>query len=322
MELKPPAKALRKGESMVLERSFEKRACSNTRCAEAAHHIEVNRTYEEMLEGDPRACEEVGVYDIASHAFGRKGYDLIAPLYDRVLSTQAAPELFEDKAAEALIRLFSITMPKKEADSQSFLRAFAQCHYVETIKEYLQRHPRACVIDLGCGMDTLFYQFDDRKLRWINIDFEKTLRFRNEAGFDQERCVTQIACDPSDTSWFGEIALSKREGLIVVVDDQVGKWTARAVKELVLGIREHFPGSLLMLNCSGGKGAKGVEGFHLHDLNAKSVFHAWLDDTTTRVFETVRIPQEKLRHIKEPARKELKRFSRNGSQILVDIEYC
>lgn len=271
-------------------------------------------------ESDPQGPEKADDHGIAS-AFGRVDYNLIAPLYDRALVAQAAPELCKDNAAETFIKQFAVAMPKKEADGQSYLRAFAQYHYVKTAEAYLRRHAQTCMIDLGCGLDTLSYQLDDRNVRWINIDFEETLRLRRRAGFDQERRVELVAGDPSDTAWFGNVRLSKGEGLIVVADEQVERWTARAVKELVLGMRKHFPGSLLMLTCSGGRGAGDAKGFHLYSLNARSVFRSWLDDTTTRVYETVRIPQELLRSIQEPARKDVKRRFWKGKQILVDIEY-
>lgn len=304
---------------MVLDGIRERSARNNAYHA-VARQPEKNRKNEEVPESDSLGQGKVNDHDIAS-AFGRADYSLIVPLYDRALVAQAAPELFQDSAAETFIRQFAVTKPKKEADGQSYLRAFAHYHYVKTAEAYLRRHARTCVVDLGCGMDTLFYQLDDMKLRWINIDFEETLRLRRSVGFDQEGSVEHIAGDPSDTAWFCNVGLSADEGLIVVVDEQVERWTARAVKELVVGMREHYPGSLLMLSCSGGRGARDIKGFHLHDLNAKSVFRSWLDDTTTRVYETVRIPQEILRHIQEPARKDVKRRFLKGKQILVDIEY-
>ena len=61
----------------------------------------------------------------------------------------------------------------------------------------------------------------------------------------------------------------------------------------------------------------------MYDLNAKSVFHSWLNhDPKVQVFETVFPHKKILEEIKREERRNIKRLYRDGNQILIDLKFA
>ena len=88
-------------------------------------------------------------------------------------------------------------------------------------------------------------------------------------------------------------------------------------------IKATFANALVMLKCCGGKAGNRETGFHLFDLNAKSVFHSWFkNDPSVQVFDTAFPPKEALEDIDRANRKKISKLYRQGNQILVDLKFA
>ena len=71
-------------------------------------------------------------------------------------------------------------------------------------KKYLEAHPEATIINLGCGLDGTFRWVDNGLCRGYNIDLPDVINLRNRllpAGEREEN----IACDLNDFSWMDRI---------------------------------------------------------------------------------------------------------------------
>lgn len=248
---------------------------------------------------------------------------LLAPLRERALCTRDYPDLFEDKAAVHIMNVCPSATFKQNPDAQSYLLAYEQSHYIGVAKNFLRKHPRATVVEIGCGLSTIFYQLDNKKSSWIEVDVPEALSLRNKLGFDKSARVQQLACDPQDFSWMGRITTNRSKGAVFIAHIQHRSWSAATVKQLAIAIKERFPHSLLLLCCVGGKAGDNVSGFRCYSLNAKSVFHAWFDnDPQVQVFETTYPPKEVLEDFKREEKKRINRLYRDGSQILIDLKFA
>lgn len=86
---------------------------------------------------------------------------LIIPLYARKKCTEKFPQLFQDEAAVRLIGQIDYDFSVLEKNSDSMMQEFGflelamrQNDLAYEVQEYLQSHPNAAVVNLGCGLDT------------------------------------------------------------------------------------------------------------------------------------------------------------------------
>ena len=74
-----------------------------------------------------------------------------------------------------------------------------------------EQHPRAAVINLGCGLDNTGRMCDNGGCQIYNLDFPDVIAVRNEllpAG-ERER---NVPCNLNDTAWFEQTDASNGEG--------------------------------------------------------------------------------------------------------------
>ena len=136
---------------------------------------------------------------------------LVIPLYGRKLCTERFPNLFQDRKAVELIDRLDYDFSDLEKQSKSMAHRFGALEVAmrETdlmceLKDYLEKHPKATLVNLGCGLDQTCENADNGICRIINIDLPDVIAVRNELLPESER-VRNIACDLNDTAWFEEI---------------------------------------------------------------------------------------------------------------------
>lgn len=259
---------------------------------------------------------------VGLRSFSQFEQELLIPLYDRALCTQSYGSLFEDKAALKVCEACQTGKRKEHADAFSFLSAYEQSHYIAVCRNFIRRNSGVTIVEIGCGLSTLLFQVDNKKTHWIEIDMPEVLQLRRDFGFDRNSRIEQMACDPWDFTWINRVKSRASEDIVFVVHQRCLWWSAKKFKELVQDIDSQFSNALLLLNCVGGKAGKNKEGFHLYDLNAKSVFHSWTGkNPRVQVFETTFPSKEILEKVNREERRNIKRLYRDGSQILVDLKY-
>ena len=86
---------------------------------------------------------------------------LVIPLYGRALCTRKFPQLFADQTAAELLEQIDYDFSALEQRSGGLLQTFGalevamrQSDLAFEVREYLRAHPRAAVVNLGCGLDS------------------------------------------------------------------------------------------------------------------------------------------------------------------------
>lgn len=124
-------------------------------------------------------------------------------------------------------------------------------------REYLAEHPKACVVNLGCGLDTTFRQVDNGMAKRYNIDFPDVIAARNELLPETER-EKNIAGDLNDISRFEQIPYRPEDGAVFFAAGVFYYFKKEDVKKLVCRIVEHFPGGKLVFDATNARGLKNM----------------------------------------------------------------
>ena len=221
---------------------------------------------------------------------------LVIPLYGRKVCTELYPNLYKDETAIKLMEQVDYDFSALAAQAKKTMYRFGflevavrQNDLSEEITEYLAGHPKAAVVNLGCGLDGMGRKCDNGECKIYNLDFPDVISIRNELLPAGER-EQNIACDLNDTEWFDKIDSSG--GAVFFASGVFYYFYAEQVKELVCKMAERFKGGKLVFDAANKKAGKLLRktwlkivkikdvGAFFAVSDAKKELSCWSDDIT------------------------------------------
>ena len=185
---------------------------------------------------------------------------LVIPLYGRKMCSELFPSLYRDETAIRLLQQVDYDFSLLEKQSQSTMQQFGflevamrQNDLAWEVRDYLQAHPNAAVVNLGCGLDNTGRDCDNGTCKLYNLDFPDVIEVRNAllpAGAREEN----IPCDLNDTSWFQQIDASG--GAVFFAAGVFYYFLRNQVQSLVQSMSKAFPGGRLVFDAAGKSAVK------------------------------------------------------------------
>lgn len=177
---------------------------------------------------------------------------LVIPLYARKKCSEIFPNLYKDKTAAELIEKIDYDFSTVEKTSTKTMYRFGflevamrQNDLMYEIKDYLKSHPKAAVVNLGCGLDDLGRKCDNGQCKIYNLDFENVIAIRDVLLPIGER-EENIACDLNQTKWFEKI--DSTNGVVFFASGVFYYFLKDQVKNLVCKMAERFKGGKLVFD--------------------------------------------------------------------------
>ena len=179
---------------------------------------------------------------------------LIIPLYCRKLCSELYPNIYRDETAVRLIDEIDYDFSEAEKYSRSLMQRFGalevamrQNDLACEVRDYLESHPKAAVVNLGCGLAGTGRACDNGSCKIYNLDFPDVITVRNEllpAGEREEN----IPCNLNDTSWFSQIDASN--GAVFFASGVFYYFLTEQVKALVQKMANAFSGGVLVFDAA------------------------------------------------------------------------
>ena len=173
---------------------------------------------------------------------------LIIPLYARKVCSELYPNLYRDETAIRLISEIDYDFSDAEKSSRSLMQRFGslevamrQNDLAFEIRDYLKNHPKAAVVNLGCGLDSTGRSCDNGSCKIYNLDFPDVIAVRNNL-LPAGDCEENIPCDLNDTEWFAKIDASG--GAIFFASGVFYYFLTEQVMALVQAMADAFPGGV------------------------------------------------------------------------------
>ncbi len=180
---------------------------------------------------------------------------LIIPLYGRKLCAEQFPSLYQDEYAAKICERIDYDFSQFKSKENSAVYQFGALEgamrekdMLWEITDYLKPHPKAAVVNLGCGLNMTGRTADNGTCRIYNLDFPEVINSRNElipAGEREEN----IACDLNDFSWMERI--NAEDGAVLYAAGVFHYFTARQIRDMVIAMAEKFPGGRLVFDAVG-----------------------------------------------------------------------
>ena len=200
---------------------------------------------------------------------------LIIPLFARKVCSELYPNLYRDETAVRLIEKIDYDFSEAEKNSRSLMQRFGslevamrQSDLAFEVRDYLKDHPKAAVVNLGCGLDGTGRACDNGSCKIYNMDFPDVIAVRNEllpAGEREEN----IPCDLNDTAWFSKIDASG--GAIFFASGVFYYFLTEQVKALVQSMTNAFPGGVLVFDAANRTAVKMIAKTWLKSAKIKDV---------------------------------------------------
>ncbi len=185
---------------------------------------------------------------------------LIIPLFGRLVCSERFPQHFSDPEAKRICDSLDYDFAEKRKKMESPAGLFGALEVAQRqydlrceAEAYLKAHPRAAVVNLGCGLDDSFRKVDNGLCRGYNLDFADVIAVRNELLPAGER-ENNLACDLNDDAWMDEIDAS--DGAVFFAAGVFYYFKTEEVKALFSAMAEHFPGAVLAFDSCNERGAK------------------------------------------------------------------
>ena len=185
---------------------------------------------------------------------------LVIPLLGRLVCSERFPQLFSDPEAKRICDCLDYDFAEKRKKMESPAGIFGALEVAQRqydlcweVSDYLQKHPRAAVVNLGCGLDDSFRKCDNGLCRGYNLDLPNVIRVRNELLPARER-EENLACDLNDISWMDHI--DAENGAVFFAAGVFFYFKTAEVKKLFSAMAKRFPGAVLAFDSCNERGAK------------------------------------------------------------------
>lgn len=181
---------------------------------------------------------------------------LVIPLYGRAHCSRKYPEVFAEPETERIVDMLEYdfsTLNYKEF--QMITWAVRKRLLCDNAKRYLEKHPRATIVNLGCGADVSFASVDNGQCHWINLDLPEVIGAREKLVACRER-EKNVAMDAFDTAWFDEIETPIEDGVYIISGGVFMYFEADKLKKLFVEMAKRFPGGGLCFDASNSAGVR------------------------------------------------------------------
>ena len=185
---------------------------------------------------------------------------LIIPLLGRLVCSERFPKLFSDPEAKRICDSLDYDFAEKRKKMESTAGLFGALEVAQRqydlcceVESYLKGHPKAAVVNLGCGLDDTFRKCDNGLCRGYNVDLPDVIRVRNDLLPVKER-EQNLAFDLNDFGWMDQIDGSN--GAVFYAAGVFYYFRTADVKKLFQAMAERFPGGVLVFDSCNARGAK------------------------------------------------------------------
>ncbi|MBR2281035.1 MAG: class I SAM-dependent methyltransferase [Spirochaetales bacterium] len=183
---------------------------------------------------------------------------LVIPLFGRLICSERFPDLFQDPSAKCICENLDYDFSMKRKRMESVAGLFGALEVAQRqydlgceVRAYLKDHPKAAVVNLGCGLDDTFSKVDNGLCQGYNIDLPDVINVRDDLLPSGER-ERNIACDLNDFKWMDEIDSSG--GAVFFAAGVFYYFRTENLKKLFARLSERFPGAVLVFDSCNRRG--------------------------------------------------------------------
>jgi O-methyltransferase involved in polyketide biosynthesis len=174
------------------------------------------------------------------------------------METQRPDALIKDEKAVELIKRLSSDGPiRYDADwlkqtpmarANKVLRIMLTREVDRYARDFLDRHPQAVVVHIGCGLDSRFDRVDNGLVEWYDLDVPDVIELRRKLIGDEGGRYHLLGCSVFEPAWLDAVSAHRGRSFLFLAEGVFMYFEEAQIKSLVLRLRGHFPGAELVFD--------------------------------------------------------------------------
>lgn len=179
---------------------------------------------------------------------------LMIPLFCRAWEHETANSLLPDPMAATIVSQLNVLLENSDNPyHQSMLTrrwpallklimSMRARHFDRRCLDFIQRHPDAQVVMLGCGLDSRYERLNQPDIPWYNLDLPHVMNLRQQL-FPTYATVNDLAYSVLDFKWFEHI--DQRRPTIFLAEGLFMYLARSQTRHLFKHLAENFTGELI-----------------------------------------------------------------------------
>lgn len=198
---------------------------------------------------------------------------LLITLHAKALDSRSRHSILQDHAAAALAQTIDFDFGKfKSFDNDNLIVVRAR-QYDAWIHEFLDAHPQAVVVNLGCGLDTRVTRIHPpASVSWFDVDYPEVMDLRKNF-YANASTYTMLASSITEPQWLD--AIPANMPTCVIAEGVLEYLTEAEVRALFNRLTSHFAQGQLMFDVMNAYAIQSAQAEHR---DANGPIHKWAVD--------------------------------------------
>ncbi len=185
---------------------------------------------------------------IDTQQLGQIQETLIIPLLGRVQVSKRKSGFFYDKKALEIVKKLDYDFSKFDAAFPTLEGAVLRTRVMDKwLSDLLKRHPKSCIVELGCGLNTRCDRLDNGQATWYDLDLPDVQAIWKHF-FEESSRRKFLAHSAFDELWVQEVKANSEGPYVFIMEGSVVYFEEKMVQGLWKMLADNFPNSHLIFD--------------------------------------------------------------------------
>ncbi|ABO66630.1 MULTISPECIES: class I SAM-dependent methyltransferase [Geobacillus] len=163
---------------------------------------------------------------------------LLITLYAKALDYHSKHSILNDKKSAELVNAIDYDFEKLNRFPNGNLMVVRAKQFDTWLADFLQIHPNATVLNLGCGLDTRVSRINpSSNVSWFDVDYPEVIKIRKQF-YSNRDGYEMIASSVTEEGWLEKIPSDKP--VMIIAEGLLEYFTVEEVKTLLNRLTNHF----------------------------------------------------------------------------------
>lgn len=140
---------------------------------------------------------------------------LLIPLWARAVEAEQEDPIIKDDLSVELVEKIEYDFSKFDNAWMSQTGVVIRTEILDKATgAFINRHPDAVIVNIGCGLDTRFFRVDNGRIHWYDLDLPEVIEIRKQFFEETDRYET-IDKSVFDYSWINNVDTINKPVLII-----------------------------------------------------------------------------------------------------------
>jgi O-methyltransferase involved in polyketide biosynthesis len=171
---------------------------------------------------------------------------MLVPLWARAVETRREEPIIRDEQAVLMVGKIDYDFSKFDKVWLSQVGVAIRTELLDkAVIQFINNHPDAVVVNLGCGLDTRFSRLDNGRICWYDLDLPEPMRIRRQF-FSETSRYRMIEKSIFDADWLD--AIDYKNAAVLLIAEGIFMYFSEAeIKGLFTMLINAFPQAEMLL---------------------------------------------------------------------------